>query len=39
VIRLDQLYDYWQKRNHVIAEEATQYLASRDEELKKKIAE
>jgi hypothetical protein len=27
------------KRNHAIAEEATQFLASRDEELKKKLAE
>jgi len=33
------LYDYWTKRNHAIAEEATAYLAQRDEEYKKKIAE
>lgn len=39
MIRLDQLYDYWVKRNHAIAEEATQYLTSRDEELKKKISD
>lgn len=39
MIRLDQLYDYWVKRNHAIAEEATQYLTSRDDELKKKISD
>ena len=39
IIRMDQLLDYWQKRNHPLAEEAANYLLQREEEYKIAVAE
>ena len=36
---MDQLLDYWQKRNHPLAEEAANYLLEREEEYKIAVAE
>lgn len=36
---MDQLLDYWQKRNHPLAEEAANYLLQREEEYKIAVAE
>lgn len=38
VIKLDQLVDYWTKRNHAIADEATKYLEERQQELEAAVA-
>jgi len=36
---MDQLVDYWYKRNGALAEEATGFLEQREEELKEALAE
>jgi hypothetical protein len=39
MIRLDQLVDFWQKRGHSMAEEATTFLEQKKEELDLAIQE
>ena len=39
LIRLDQIYDFWQKRGHAMADEATKYLEDQEIELQNEIAE
>ena len=39
MIRMDQLVDFWYKRNGALADEAIKYLEQRDEELKEALAE
>jgi|LauGreDrversion4_2_1035121.scaffolds.fasta_scaffold5703363_1 hypothetical protein len=36
---MDQVLDYWQKRNHPLADEAAEYLAKREEEYKIAVAD
>jgi adenylate kinase family enzyme len=39
VIRLDQIVDFWQKRNHPLYEEAKEYLDAKAEEMEKRKEE
>ena len=39
IVRMDQLVDYWQKRNHPLAQEAADYLLQKEEEYKVAVAE
>lgn len=39
VIRLDQLFDFWQKRGHAMADEATKFLEEQKVKLEEALAE
>ena len=39
VISMDKLVDFWQKRNHALADEAAKVLEDREEEYKTAVAE
>jgi hypothetical protein len=36
---MSNLVDFWQKRNHPLADEAAKYLEDKEEELKNALAE
>ena len=39
VVRMNQLIEFWQNRNHPLADEAAKYLEDKEEELKNALAE